>query len=128
MRAQAARRRHIPLPAALAACTAFLLVTIILGVAVGSVPLSPAAVLGVIGDHLAGHPRYSVTDAIVWEIRLPRVLLAALVGAALPRRTREGEGHRLSDVEREQALARLKVWMAEGSLPGAAARLPESLK
>ena len=46
-------------------------------------PLSPAAVLGVIGDHLAGHPRYSVTDAIVWENRHPRVLLAALVGAAL---------------------------------------------
>jgi hypothetical protein len=37
----------------------------------------------VIADHLAGHPRYSVTDAIVWEIRLPRVLLAAVVGAAL---------------------------------------------
>jgi iron complex transport system permease protein len=83
VRAPAARRRHVPLSAALAACTAFLLVTMILGVAVGSVPLSPAAVLGVIGDHLAGHPRYSVTDAIVWEIRLPRVLLAALVGAAL---------------------------------------------
>ena len=34
-------------------------------------------------DHLAGHPRDSVADAIVWQIRLPRVLLAAVVGAAL---------------------------------------------
>jgi iron complex transport system permease protein len=55
----------------------------ILGVAIGSVPISPQAVLRVIADHLAGHPRYTVADAIVWEIRLPRVLLAALVGATL---------------------------------------------
>jgi iron complex transport system permease protein len=60
-----------------------LLVTMTLGVAIGSVPLSPAAVWGVIASHLAGHPHYSVADAIVWEIRLPRVLLAAVVGAAL---------------------------------------------
>ena len=67
----------------LLACTALLLVSMILGVAIGSVPISPQAVLRVIADHLAGHPRYSVADAIVWEIRLPRVLLAALVGATL---------------------------------------------
>jgi iron complex transport system permease protein len=60
-----------------------LLLTMTLGVAIGSVPLSPAAVWRVIVDHLAGHPRYTVADAIVWEIRLPRVLLAAVVGAAL---------------------------------------------
>jgi iron complex transport system permease protein len=77
------RGRRIPLWLALAGCTAFLLVAVILGVGIGSVPLSPAAVLGVIADHLAGHPRGGVTDAIVWEIRLPRVLLAAVVGAAL---------------------------------------------
>ena len=55
----------------------------VLGIAIGSVPLSPQAVLRVIVDHLTGHPRYSVADAIVWDIRLPRVLLAALVGATL---------------------------------------------
>jgi iron complex transport system permease protein len=78
-----ARRRQIPLPAALAACSAFLLVSMVLGVAIGSVPLSPELVLRVIADHLTGHVRYSVADAIVWDIRLPRVLLAAVVGAAL---------------------------------------------
>jgi iron complex transport system permease protein len=67
----------------LLACTALLLVSMILGIAVGSVPLSPRAVMQVIADHLAGHPRSTVADAIVWEIRLPRVLLAALVGATL---------------------------------------------
>src|SRR5215469_13940742 len=76
-------RRRIPLPAALAGCTVLLLLTMTLGVAIGSVPLRPAAIWGVIADHLAGHPHDSVADAIVWEIRLPRVLLAAVVGAAL---------------------------------------------
>jgi iron complex transport system permease protein len=71
------------LPAVLLACTALLLVSMVVGVAVGSVPLSPGAVLQVIADHLAGHPRDTVADAIVWDIRLPRVLLAALVGATL---------------------------------------------
>jgi iron complex transport system permease protein len=75
--------RRIPLPAALAGCTVLLVLTMTLGVAIGSVPLSPATVWGVIANHLAGHPHYSVADAIVWEIRLPRVLLAAAVGAAL---------------------------------------------
>ena len=76
-------RRRIPLPAALAGCTVLLLLTMTLGVAIGSVPLRPPAIWGVIADHLAGHPHDSVADAIVWEIRLPRVLLAAVVGAAL---------------------------------------------
>jgi ABC-type Fe3+-siderophore transport system permease subunit len=68
----AARRRYVPLPVALAACTAFLLLTMIAGIAIGSVPLSPGAVLAVIWAHLAGHhPGYSVTDAIVWDIRFP---------------------------------------------------------
>jgi iron complex transport system permease protein len=75
--------RRIPLALALAGCTVFLLVTLVAGVAIGSVSLSPGAVWAVIVDHLAGHPGDSVADAIVWEIRLPRVLLAAVVGAAL---------------------------------------------
>jgi iron complex transport system permease protein len=78
-----ARTRRVPLAAALVGCTIFLLITMTLGVAIGSVALSPGAVWGVIVDHLAGHPSGSVADAIVWEIRLPRVLLAAVVGAAL---------------------------------------------
>jgi len=75
--------RRLPLPAVLLACMALLLVSMVAGIAIGSVPVSPAAVVRVIVDHLTGHPRYSVADAIVWEIRLPRVLLAALVGATL---------------------------------------------
>ena len=80
---RAASRRRVPLPLALLGCAVLLLVSMTLGVAIGSVPLSPAAVWAVIWHHLTGHPGYSVADAIVWQIRLPRVLLAAVVGAAL---------------------------------------------
>ncbi len=66
-----------------ALCVVLLLVSITLGVGVGSVDVSPATVWSVIWSHLTGHPRFSVADVIVWQLRLPRVLLAAVVGAAL---------------------------------------------
>jgi iron complex transport system permease protein len=77
------RRDRLPLTPVLIGCTVLLLVTMTLGVAFGSVGLSPGAVWQVVISHLFGHPTDSVADEIVWEIRLPRVLLAAVVGAAL---------------------------------------------
>ncbi len=62
---------------------ALLLASITAGVSAGSVGLSPGTVWSVVFDHLAGHPHASLADAIIWEIRLPRVLLAAVVGAGL---------------------------------------------
>ena len=57
------------------------------GVLVGAVDLPPGAVLAEVADHL---PFVSVSSglgereaAIVWDLRLPRVVLAALVGATL---------------------------------------------
>ena len=79
----ARRRDRFPLPLVLSACAVLLLVVTTLGVGVGSVSLSPGAVWQVVVDHLDGHPAATVADAIVWQIRLPRVLLAAVVGAAL---------------------------------------------
>lgn len=67
----------------LVVCAVLLIVAITAGVAAGSVGLSPGAVWQVVFDHLTGHPRATVADAIVWQLRLPRVLLAAVVGAAL---------------------------------------------
>ena len=67
----------------LAGCTLVLAAIVVLGIGLGSVRLSPAQVWQVIESHLAGHPRASVADEIVWQIRMPRVLLAALVGASL---------------------------------------------
>jgi iron complex transport system permease protein len=78
------RRERRPLGLVLAACAVLLLVSMILGVAVGSVGLSPDSVWQVVVNHLGGQPKTAtVADEIVWQIRLPRVLLAAVVGAAL---------------------------------------------
>jgi iron complex transport system permease protein len=67
----------------LAGCAVLLVVVMALAVTFGSVGLSPAAVWQVLADHVGGHPKPTVADEIVWQIRVPRVLLAAVVGAAL---------------------------------------------
>ena len=72
-----------PLGPVLAGCALLLLVTMTLGVGVGPVGLSPAVVWHVVIGGLEGHAEGSIAGIIVWQIRLPRVLLAALVGAAL---------------------------------------------
>jgi iron complex transport system permease protein len=46
------------------------------------VPISPGEVVGAVGRAIAGEGS-ALSDAVVMELRLPRVLLAALVGAAL---------------------------------------------
>ena len=53
---------------------------------VGSTDVSLGEVAGVLGAHLPGGDPSTVPasiDAIVWQVRLPRVLLAALVGIGL---------------------------------------------
>ena len=76
-------RGRLPLPGVLLACLVLLIVAMTFGVGVGPVPLSPQTVWQVVVDHLGGQPKNTIADAIVWQIRLPRVLLAAVVGAAL---------------------------------------------
>ncbi len=77
------RRDRVPLSVVLLACLIFLLATMTAGVAIGSVPLSPSQVWHVVVEGIAGHAPNTVAGIIVWQIRLPRVLLAAVVGAAL---------------------------------------------
>ncbi|QGZ65195.1 FecCD family ABC transporter permease [Paraburkholderia acidisoli] len=68
----------------LAALAAVLAVSVVLAVGCGSTPIAARDVLHAIAAHvLDGVPASATNDAIVWEIRLPRVLLGALVGAAL---------------------------------------------
>lgn len=67
------------------AAVLFLLISLLIAVSVGPVSLSPIIVLKVLARHLLGldaevEPAF---DAIIWQIRLPRVLLAGLVGACL---------------------------------------------
>ena len=71
-----------PLVIALAA----LAVALAVGVSTGPADLSPATVAEALLVRLPWHPALSVPPidvAIVWQIRLPRVILGALVGAML---------------------------------------------
>ncbi|WP_424210681.1 FecCD family ABC transporter permease [Streptomyces sp. BI20] len=62
-----------------AALTAALAGAVLAGIALGSVPIPPGRVLSVL---LGTEPPGPLT-AIVWDVRLPRILLGALVGAGL---------------------------------------------
>ena len=81
-RGERAASLAITFPACLVGCFVRW-VTMTLGVASGPSSLTPGSVWHVIVDHLSGHPKDTVADEIVWQIRLPLVLLAAVVGAAL---------------------------------------------
>ncbi|CDR01932.1 iron ABC transporter permease [Streptomyces iranensis] len=77
-------RRSVPAgPLALLLAVA-LLVAVTAAVAWGSTSIPPDEVWSVVWRRLTGHaPRPGTNDLIVWQLRLPRALLAALVGAGL---------------------------------------------
>jgi iron complex transport system permease protein len=84
------RRRRasggLPTEAAIAVAGVLLLLAVlVVCVSIGSVTVAPADTLRVVGDHLGlgGVVASPIDDQIVWELRVPRVLAAALVGAAL---------------------------------------------
>lgn len=85
MTTTAARRRvgSIALVASLAVALA---VAVLVALGVGAVEVSPGSVLGIVLHHLGIDTGFEFTatqDAVLWSIRLPRVVLAALVGAGL---------------------------------------------
>ena len=60
--------------------------SLILGISIGAVYVPPNEVIGVLGHRLFGLAQGSwteSTEAIVWDVRLPRVLLGLCVGAGL---------------------------------------------
>lgn len=66
--------------------TALLIVSCLLGIGVGTVKIHPQQTVAIIANHLGWHLDVAYTqqqDAVVWAIRLPRVILAILVGSAL---------------------------------------------
>jgi iron complex transport system permease protein len=79
-------RRAARWPLLIAFLGVSLLAVMVAGVAWGPSPVPPATVAGVVARHL-GLPvpvAWPATqDAIVWQLRLPRVVAGALVGAAL---------------------------------------------
>lgn len=64
-----------------------LVVTLLVAAGLGPVAVPPGTVARIIGHHTIGHPATAdwtaAQDSIVWLVRVPRVLLGALVGAAL---------------------------------------------
>lgn len=59
-----------------------LLLAMLAGVGLGAVRVAPAEIAAALGRAIAGSPR-DAADAVIVDIRLPRVILAALVGACL---------------------------------------------
>ncbi|MFC4127268.1 FecCD family ABC transporter permease [Nocardia rhizosphaerae] len=61
--------------------------TLLVAAGLGPVAVPPGTVARIIGHHTVGHPAAAdwstAQDSIVWLVRVPRVLLGALVGAAL---------------------------------------------
>ncbi|MEV0291623.1 iron ABC transporter permease [Kribbella sp. NPDC050820] len=81
----ARRRRHILVW--VGGLTLALLCALPVAVGLGPVRIAPGTVAKVVGHHLIGWPDTvtwsAADDSIVWLVRLPRVLLGAVVGAAL---------------------------------------------
>ncbi|HTH97289.1 MAG TPA: iron ABC transporter permease [Stellaceae bacterium] len=69
-------------PVILVLLAALLLVVALLAAGIGPYPIPPHKVLTAMVDHLAGRPD-GVVDTVLFQIRLPRVLAALLVGSAL---------------------------------------------
>lgn len=69
----------------LAALTAGLVAALAAGISIGSVNLSLGQVWGVVWAHLTGRAAQAdpLLGQVVWDIRTPRALLAALAGAGL---------------------------------------------
>ncbi|MEG3068114.1 MAG: iron chelate uptake ABC transporter family permease subunit [Syntrophaceticus schinkii] len=65
-----------------------LIISVIFGVSFGSTTTSPLTTIKVLFAHIPGLSSWfsapdAATDAIIYKIRLPRVVLAIFVGAAL---------------------------------------------
>jgi len=67
---------------ALAVLAGGLVAAVVLGVALGAVRVAPSELLGALGRALSGQ-QSGMIDTLVLQVRLPRVVVAALVGAAL---------------------------------------------
>ncbi len=62
---------------------AALFVLILAAALIGAYPLTPADIAGAIARRLTGSPAQGQIDTVLFEVRLPRVFAAVLVGAAL---------------------------------------------
>ena len=76
-------RRRPRTPVVVGALLGLLVVSAVLSTGFGAEPLPPRVVLDVLDHRLLGGVADPTWDAIVWDIRVPRTLLAIVVGAGL---------------------------------------------
>ncbi|MFC9586618.1 FecCD family ABC transporter permease [Streptomyces yangpuensis] len=69
--------------AVLAVLTAALAVSAIAGLALGPVRIAPGRVVDIVIGGLSGNRPTGAFASIVWDVRMPRILLGAVVGAGL---------------------------------------------
>ena len=85
--AAAARSAHTRTTLWTAGLAAALAVSALLAIGIGPVPVAPADILAIVSHHVFGFPAEqswtSAEEAIVWNVRMPRVLLGIAVGAGL---------------------------------------------
>ncbi|MFP7365668.1 iron ABC transporter permease [Corynebacterium callunae] len=63
---------------------AILALSMVLGILIGTSETSLAQATNVLGHHFFGRPlTNTLADAVIWDIRTPRIVLAAIVGAGL---------------------------------------------
>ena len=67
----------------LLAATLALALLAVAALCAGRYPIGPREVVAVIWSHVTGNVEHATADAVVWQIRLPRIGVAMLVGAAL---------------------------------------------
>jgi iron complex transport system permease protein len=78
--------RRVPASVLLPFLAATLLVTVVLAAGIGAVRVGPKEIIAILLHHAGISTDIAFTrqqDAVVWAIRIPRVLLATMVGAAL---------------------------------------------
>ncbi|MFI5617068.1 FecCD family ABC transporter permease [Streptomyces sp. NPDC051567] len=76
-------RRHHRTPAVLVLLAAALVASAVAGLALGAVRITPGQVLDIVLGGLTGDRPTGAFASIVWDVRMPRVLLGAVVGAGL---------------------------------------------
>lgn len=85
--ARGVRVRRVPAPVLLGVLGLLLLISVLLAAGIGQVPIGPAEVVGSvlhrIGLSIGPLPSHPQGEATLWQVRFPRVVMAALVGAAL---------------------------------------------
>ena len=99
-----------------------LTLSLVLTVGIGPVPVRPGAVLDIVAHHTLGlrlgEGHDGAADAIIWTVRLPRVLLAMVVGATLA-----ASGVALQAMVRNVLADPYVLGVSSGASTGAAAAL-----